>query len=169
MRTRHAVRHLDKVAIHHAHMSKIHGDLADEHEAQVDKSFAEHHANLANLHKTASRYHKELSQHCEDLAKELRNGSEVEEANAESFQASTFDRDFGLLEPTAVRAVGTLTDPAKLANKIVLRPGQELPDPFSPRQHVGGYVSTVVKKGPPPLACAFPSSHVLQRCVASCR
>jgi hypothetical protein len=130
MRTHHAVQHLNKVAIHHAHMSKIHGDLAEEHEAQVDK----HHANLAGLHKTASRYHKEMSQHCEDLAKELRNGAEVEadslETNADSFQASTFDRDFGLLEPTAVRAVGTLTDPAKLVNKIVLRPGQELPDPF---------------------------------------
>jgi hypothetical protein len=83
-------------------MSKIHADLAEEREAQVDKSFAEHHANLANLHKTASRYHKELSQHCEDLAQELRNGTEVVETNADSFRASAFDRDFGLLEPTAV-------------------------------------------------------------------
>jgi hypothetical protein len=130
MRTHHAVRHLDKVAIHHAHMSKIHADLAEEHEAEVDKSFAEHHANLANLHKTASRYHKELSQHCENLAEELRNGSDSVETHAYSFQASTFDRDFGLLESTSVSAVGTLTDPAKLANKIVPRPGQELLDPF---------------------------------------
>jgi hypothetical protein len=52
------------------------------------------------------------------------------ETNADSFGASTFDRDFGLLEPTAVRAVGILSDPARLANKIVLRPGQELPDPL---------------------------------------
>jgi hypothetical protein len=115
-------------------MGKIHADLAEQHEAQMDKSFAEHHANLANLHKTASRFHKELSQHCEDLAQELRNGSEVEpdslETNADSFRASTFDRDFGLLEPTVVRAVGTLSDPNKICNKIVLRPGQELPDPF---------------------------------------
>jgi hypothetical protein len=115
-------------------MSKIHGDLAEQHEAQVDKSFAEHHANLASLHKTASRYHKEMSQHCEDLAQELRNGSEVERdslaTNADSFRASTLDRDFGLLEPMCVTAVGTLTDPARLVNKIVLRPGQELPDPL---------------------------------------
>jgi hypothetical protein len=142
MKTEHALRHFNKAAEHHMNMAQIHSEISDEHESQVDKG-AVHYARLAALHKSAAEHHIQMKKHCQDMAKQLRHG-EIEDApgevqtNSSAFNshdfhgvaADRFAKDFGLEPMPGISAVGTLTDPAKLANKIVLRPGQELPDPF---------------------------------------
>jgi hypothetical protein len=146
-----AATHFKKLAQHHKDLADLHKDLAQHFFQQVasddmEKGGAET-GHLPALYKSFAEHHMSMHKHSLDMVKALAEGTpnvdQETETNTPSFGSNTFtgaaSEDFvkqfiagtpSSAVPSRISATGTLGDPAKISAKLVLRPGQELPDGF---------------------------------------